>query len=115
MERELFRGTRPLILVTDLLNPSEGRIFVWAWTQWFERIGEDSGAVTFTHVADSEPELRRWLSQQQPVELSEPDEDFAEMVREEFLEQEPLFPEAPENSSEEPFREQNPEEDIEHV
>jgi len=42
------------------------------------------------------------------------DNSFARDVKEEFLDQVPLFPEAPEYSNEEPFGEQEPDEDIEH-
>jgi hypothetical protein len=48
------------------------------------------------------------------MELTEIKRSFAKDVMDEFLEQVPLFPEAPETSSEEPFQEQNPEEDVEH-
>lgn len=113
-KHELFRGTRPRVFSTRPDDPEEGRIFVWAWTKWFERLEGASGAVDFTHVADSEEELHRWLAQQGIYELSELDGEFCALVRQEFVEQVPLYPEAPETSSEEPFREQLPGEDIEH-
>lgn len=111
----LFRQTEPQIFSTHPKNPEEGRTFVWAWTEWFEREEGGSGAVTFTPVAESEAELRRWLILQKCRRgLTEIDNDYARDVRDEFLEQVPLFPEAPETSSEEPFRERFPSEDIEH-
>ncbi len=111
----LFRETEPKIFTTNPRNPQTGHTFVWAWTEWFEREEGDSGAVSFTPIADSEPELRKWLSlHHHESELSEIKGLFARDVRDEFLEQVPLFPEAPETSSEEPFQERNPEEDIEH-
>lgn len=111
----LFRETEPRIFTTRPNNPETGRTFIWAWTEWFEREEGDSGAVTFTPIADSEQKLRGWLNQHNcNMELSEIKGLFAKEVRDEFLEQVPLFPEAPETSSEEPFQEQNPAEDIEH-
>lgn len=115
MSDRLFRETEPRIFTTHPDEPGEGRIFVWAWTEWFERIEGQSGAVTFTPVADNEAQLRRWLILSRcKRDLTEIDDDFARDIREEFLDQVPLFPEAPETSSEEPFRERKPGEDIEH-
>lgn len=115
MARKLFRGTVPQVFATDDVDdPDRRRIFVWAWTKWFERIEGTSGNVDFTPVADTETELRKWLAQEHAGELSEVSEDFAKIVRDEFVEQSPLYPEAPELSVEEPFREQRPTEDIEH-
>ncbi len=115
MKEDLFRGTEPRIYTTHPNNPEAGRTFIWAWTEWFERIEGDSGAVTFEPVADSEPELHRWLKlnkcDRDLVEIKGP---FARDVRDEFLDQTPLFPEAPETSSQEPFTERSPDEDYEH-
>ena len=114
-KENLFRETEPRIFSTYPENPDAGRTFIWAWTEWFERIEGDSGNVSFTPVADSEPELRRWLLVQKcNRDLMEITGEFARDVRAEFLEQVPLFPEAPETSSEEPFRERKPNEDVEH-
>ena len=111
----LFRETEPKIFTTNPRNPQAGHTFVWAWTEWFEREEGDSGAVTFTPIADSESELRKWLSlHHHESELTEIKGLFARDVMDDFLEQVPLFPEAPETSSEEPFQEQNPDEDVEH-
>lgn len=114
MNSELFRGTRPVILSTNPQNPYEGRTFVWAWTQWFEQIQGPSGNVAFSPVSSSEKELHKWLRQQGILVPTEIDDEYAETVRQEFLNQVPLYPEAPELSSEEPFGEQNPWEDVEH-
>ena len=108
MEKELFGGVEPRVFTTNPDDPGEGRTFVWAKTRWYERLEGTSGAVAFTPVADSENELRVWLSQQQLAELTELDDEEAYMVREEFLEQSALYPEAPELSDEEPFQEQEP-------
>ena len=114
MGKELFRGTRPEVMSTSPDNPSEGRTFVWAWTEWFERIEGPSGGVAFSPVTADEKELNRWLFQQGLPELTTIDDEYARIVREEFLEQTPLYPEAPETSTEVPFGEQIPDEDIEH-
>lgn len=115
-ERErLFRETEPKIFSTHPKNPENGRTFVWAWTEWFERIEGDSGAVSFEPVAESESRLRRWLILQKCYrDLTEINDEYARDVLDEFLEQVPLFPEAPETSSEEPFSERKPNEDVEH-
>lgn len=115
MEEELFRGTRPQVMVTNPDNPLEGRTFVWAWTQWFERIEGSTGAVAFEPVASSEDELSRYISQEREIELYPPDRDYRNMVYNEFIEQSPLYPEAPEVSSQPPFTEQLPGEDTEHT
>jgi len=112
--RGLFWGTRPRVYSTKIQSPEEGRIFVWAWTEWFERQEGASGAVAFVPVADSEEELRSWLSQQGEQQLEELDDEHGAIVRQEFLNQVNLYPEAPELSDEKPFQEQSPGQDIEH-
>lgn len=97
MDDVLFRGTEPQVLTTNPENPPEGRIFIWAWTEWFERIEGEWGDVAFTPVAISESDLRHWLSQAQPdIDLVDTDAETARMVTDEFLEQEPLYPEGEE-------------------
>ena len=102
LEEDLFAHADPRIFVTDPDNPEEGRTFVWALTRWFERIEGDTGAVEFSPAAEDEDELREWLSEQ-GLEITEIDVDneFGRSVREEFLEQTPLYPEAPELSDQE--------------
>ncbi|TMB96392.1 MAG: hypothetical protein E6J42_09185 [Chloroflexi bacterium] len=101
-EEDLFAGADPRIFVTDPDNTEEGRTFVWALTRWFERLeGEETGAVEFSPVAEDEDELREWLSAQQ-LEMTELDDEYAREVRDEFLNQTPLYPEAPELSVQEP-------------
>jgi hypothetical protein len=99
LEEDLFDRTDPRIFIADPDDPEEGRTFVWSPTGWFERLEGDSGAVEFTPVAQDEEELREWLSQEN-IEITEidVDEEFGRIVREEFLEQSPLYPEAPELS-----------------
>ncbi len=115
MQKDLFRGTEPRVFSTHPNNPQAGRTFVWAWTEWFERLEGDSGAVTFSPVADSEPELKRWLKANKcERDLIEMKGEFARDVRDEFLEQVPLYPEALDldKSDEEPFHEHLSDKDI---
>jgi hypothetical protein len=102
LDEDLFAGADPRIFVTDPDNLEDTRTFVWSPAGWFERIEGDSGAVEFSPVAQDEEELREWLSEQN-LEITEIDVDveFAGTVREEFLEQSPLYPEAPELSDQE--------------
>jgi hypothetical protein len=102
LEEDLFADVDPRIFVTDPDNLDEARTFVWSPTGWFERVEGDSGAVEFSPVAQDEEDLREWLSEQD-LEITEIDVDieFARTVREEFLEQSPLYPEAPELSDQE--------------
>lgn len=112
MARDQFRGASPRAFGTDPDNPENGRIFIWTQVGWFERIEGPWGNVTFTPVADDETQLRELISRDSPdfdlFELDENDE-LGRTVCEEFLEnaEQPLFPEAPETSSEEPFSEQD--------
>jgi hypothetical protein len=109
MAKEGKEGAQPRIFGTDPDNPEDGRIFIWTKMGWLERIEGSWGNVEFTPVADSEDDLRDWLARQDAsVDLVELDDDYAHMVYDEFIEEEPLYPEAPENSSEPPFDEQNP-------
>jgi hypothetical protein len=114
LKQGLFRGTRPVILSTIPDQPSRGRTFVWAWTQWFERIEGSRGNVAFTPVASNEQELNRWLAGQGVSRPEEIRDEYADMVCREFLAQVPLYPANPETSSEKPFREQDPDADVEH-
>jgi hypothetical protein len=108
MAREEFRGARPRIFGTDPDNPEHGRVFIWTKMGWFERSEGPWGDVTFTPVADSEDELKEWISREDPdIDLVEMNNEFGRTVYQEFMEEEPLYPEAPETSSEEPFDEQD--------
>jgi len=115
MEKGLFRGMSPVVLSTQPDDPPEGRTFVWGWTEWFERIEGESGNVSFIPVSDYEQELHKWIHEQGLPELTEIDDDFSRDVKEEFLDQVPLYPGIPELSDDEPFEEQNPQEDVEHL
>ena len=68
----------------------------------FERIEDEaSGGVEFSPLAGmDEPAVHGWL-REQGLEMDELDDEFARTVREEFMEQSPLYPEAPELSNQE--------------
>jgi hypothetical protein len=98
---DLWEESDPRVFATLPDSPEEGRSFVWARGHWFERItADDSGAVEFSPLTMSEHEVREWLSQDDE-ELTELDDEFARTVREEFLNENPLVPEAPELSNQE--------------
>jgi hypothetical protein len=96
----LWEQTDPRVFVTDPDDPSEGQAYVWANTQWFERIEGDTGAVEFSPTSMDESTLREYLSEQ-GIEITEIDDEFADTVRDEFLNDNPLYPEAPELSNQE--------------
>jgi hypothetical protein len=104
VQDDLFDGAQPRVFVTNPNDPEEGRTFVWEKTRWYERLEGEIGDVAFSHITDSEEELRSWVTQETGLELTEVDSEYAETVREEFLDQTPLYPEAPELSNEPPPR-----------
>jgi len=106
MQDGLFEGAQPRVFVTNPDNLEEGRTFVWAKARWYERLEGEMGNLAFSPVTDSEEELRSWLTQESGLEAeaTEVDDEYAETVREEFLNQIPLYPEAPELSDEPPPR-----------
>jgi hypothetical protein len=107
MESHILQGSEPRIFTTDPDDPSEGRTLVWAKTRWYERVEDDeTGAVEFPRVADTDAGLREWLAAQagiNPEDLTEldTDDDYFREVYSEFVNQTPLYPEAPELSDEE--------------
>jgi hypothetical protein len=102
-ERKKSRGVRVQNLGTNPDAPEEGRIFVWSKMGWFERLEGPSGDVAFTPVADSEEELRKLISRDNTrAELHELGAKNRKMVSEEFREQSPSYLDSPEDSSEEP-------------
>lgn len=105
MQDELFDGAQPRVFVTSPNDPAEGRTFVWAKARWYERLEGEMGNVAFSPLTDSEEELRSWLTEETGLESTEVDSEYAETVRQEFLDQTPLYPEAPELSDEPPPRE----------
>ena len=92
---DLYADADPRVYSTRPGDPESGQTFVWAATRWFERvegIEGEAGAVAFAPIAESDEALRDWLSER-GLEMDEVDDDeFAPMVREEFLNQTPLYP-----------------------
>jgi hypothetical protein len=89
------------VFTTNPEEPGEGRTFVWTPTGWFERISSDeTGAVEFSPLSMDEDALREWLSEQD-LDITEVDDDFYDLVREEFAGESPLYLEAPELSNQE--------------
>lgn len=95
LEDDVLSGAAPRIFISE---PGR-RTFVWSKIGWLERLEGENGAVEFSPVADSEEELRAWLRQSDDADLTEIDDGYAEVVRDEFDEQSPLYPEAPELSN----------------
>jgi hypothetical protein len=93
------RGTDQRVFATDPDSPEDGRVFVWSLARWYERMEGELGEVVFPHVADSEEELRAMLNEER-LDITELDDKFARDIREEFREQDILYPEAPEDSDE---------------
>ena len=106
MQKDLFQGTQPRVFVTQPNDPEEGLTFIWAGARWYERVEGEMGNVAFPPIAESDEELREWLSQEDQPDLTELDDAYARLITREFLEQTPLYPEASELSDEEPFHEQ---------
>lgn len=102
-EGEEFRGAQIQILGTNPGTLEKGRIFVWTKMGWFERLEGPSGNVAFTPVADSEEELRKLISRDNPqADLYELVGKNRKKVSEEFTEQSRSYPDSPEDSNEEP-------------
>ena len=102
-EREEFRGARIQVLSTNPESPEKGRIFVWTKMGWFERLKGPLGNVAFTPVADSEEELREFISRDNPgADLRELGGVYREEVSVEFIQQSRSDSYSPEDSSEEP-------------
>jgi hypothetical protein len=102
-EREEFRGARIQILGTNPDRPEKGRIFVWTKMGWFERLEGPSGNVAFTLVADSEEELRKLISRDNPrADIRDLGGKYRKKVSEEFIEQSRSQSDSAEDSSEEP-------------
>ncbi len=102
-EEEEFRGAQIQILGTNPRTPEKGRIFVWTKMGWFERLEGPSRNVAFTPVADSEEELRKLISRDNPqAVLYELGDKNRKKVSEEFIEQSRSYPDSPEDSIEEP-------------
>jgi len=99
-EREESRGAKIQILGTNPDNPEKGRIFVWAKMGWFERLEGSSGDIAFTHIANSEEELRELISRENPnTDLDDLRGKYRKRVSEEFMEQSPSYSDSSEDSS----------------
>ena len=105
-EKNEFLGARPRILITNVVDPEDGRTFVWTKMGWFERETGKLGDVAFTHVADSEDELRVLIFRDNPeADLFEAGGNFRKIVSAEFMDQDVLNPDVQENYSEDEFEE----------
>jgi hypothetical protein len=100
-ETEILGGERleadpgevdPRVFSTSPDDPGEGRTFVWARTKWFEREESESGAVGFSPLEMSEAEIHDWL-REQDLEMTELDDEFSNVVRDEFRSESSLYPE----------------------
>jgi len=99
-EREESRGAKIQILGTNPDNPEKRRIFVWAKMGWFERLEGPSGDIAFTHIANSEEELRELISRENPnTDLDDLRGKYRKRVSEEFMEQSPSYSNSSEDSS----------------
>jgi hypothetical protein len=82
-----FRGNRLRVLGTNQDEPEEGRIFVWTKEGWFERLEGSSGNVAFSHIAESEDELRDLVAEDDPsADLSELGGNIRHTISAEFVE-----------------------------
>jgi hypothetical protein len=73
---------------------------------WFEREEGKLGDVAFTQIADSENELRRLISIEDPkADLIKASGEFRKMVSTEFMDQEPMNPDSADNYNEDEFEE----------
>ena len=89
------------VYVTNPAAPSEGRVFIWHRTRWYERVAGEDGPAAFTPLADSDEELPDAVPEAREGSFVEIEDDFAARVHEEFREHTPLYPEAPELSDQE--------------
>ena len=102
MNEEELRGAPLQIFGTDPDNPEEGRIFVWTKMGWFEREKGSSGDIAFVRVAQSENELRQFISRDNPsYDLVTLGRKYTKMVSREFTEQSPSPFDSPGHSDEE--------------
>lgn len=100
MQREVFQGADPRVFIYRHGDQDgEASVFVLAKGLWYERVEGQTGAVEFPHIADDEESLREQVADiGAEFDLRELDGEFADEVRQSFLDQSPLYPEAPELS-----------------
>lgn len=89
---EMVSGTDARIYTTNPDRPSEGRTFVWAKARWYEREEGDAGMVAFPPISDSFSDLYEIVQQDPNADLTELDDGYADLVREEFMAQDILYP-----------------------
>ena len=83
-----FSGARIQILGTNPNNPYEGRIFVWTKMGWYERLEGQAGNAAFTHIAESQDELRELISRENSgAGLFEIGGEYRKIVSLEFIAQ----------------------------
>lgn len=90
----MTQDTAARVFATRPDEPETGRVFVWSQTRWFERVesATENGAVEFTPIAESEDELRERL-RGQGLDMDELDDEFAGVVKDEFANEAPPYPE----------------------
>lgn len=105
-EREELNEDTVDVFGTNPNAPEEGRIFVWTETGWFERLEGQSGDIAFTHVAESEEELRALIARDNAkAELTELGSKYKKSVAAEFKEQTLSDSDDPEDASDEDVEE----------
>jgi hypothetical protein len=96
-------GTSLRIYGTNQKQPDEGRIFVLSEMGWFERIEVQSGAVAFTPVAQSENEMKEFVSRDNSsAYLVQLGGHYTKVIAREFNEQSSSYLDSPEYSPDEP-------------
>ncbi len=101
-EGDEFRGNRIRVLGTNQDEPENGRIFVWSKEGWFEREEGTAGNVAFSHIAESEDELRELLREDNPAaDLFALGREMRRTVEEEFVEQYRTFLDSPNTTRDE--------------
>ena len=109
-DKDAARSASLQIFGTDPDNPDDGRIFVWTMMGWYERIEGRSGNVAFTHIAQSESELRELISRDDPsTSLTHLGGEYRKMISKEFMEQSPSYRDSAEYSDEDPLEEDSQE------
>lgn len=100
MQNEILKGADPRVFILDhSIEGAVERVFVVSKGIWYERIEGQTGAVEFLPIADGQQELReRTAGETGEFDLLEAEDDLGEEVIREFMEQTPLYPEAPELS-----------------
>jgi hypothetical protein len=105
-EGDEFRGNRLRMVGTNRDEPEEGRNFVWTKEGWFERLEGTSGNVAFSHISDSEDDLRQLVLRDNPgADFFELGGDFRHTVEDEFVEQFRFFRDSANYTRQDPIEE----------